>query len=73
MLLEMFREIRSETGVPLYDAGDDNGVVSEGQILPELAFPSATSGGYVWDMKDASVVSTAVAALLRAAARRISF
>ena len=60
MLLEMFREIRSETGVHLYDAGDGNGVVAEGEILPQLSFPSGTSDGYVWDIKDASVVSTAV-------------
>ena len=65
MLLEIFREIRSETGVHLYDAGDGNGVVSEGEILPQLSFPSGTSGGYVWDMKDAAVVSTAVSAFLR--------
>ena len=65
MLLEIFREIRSETGVHLYDAGDGNGVVSEGEILPQLWFPSGTSGGYVWDIKDSSVVSTAVSALLR--------
>ena len=65
MLLEIFREIRSETGVRLYDAGDGNGVVPEGEILTQLWFHSGTSGGYVWDIQDASVVSTAVSALLR--------
>lgn len=68
LLLAMFREIRSETGVHLYDGGDGEsigeGTAAEGEHLPQLSFPSGTSGRYVWDMRDASVASTAVSDLL---------
>ena len=59
LLLAMFKEIRSETGVHLYDAGDGEGMGAEREILP-----SGKSSGYVWDMTNASIVWGAVPGLL---------
>lgn len=57
----MFREIRTEAGVQLYDAADDNGV-DEVATLPELSFPLPGHGKYVWDLAS-SAISVAVAQL----------
>lgn len=60
----MFKEIRSETGVHLYEAADGDDPGAEGESLPKLAFPSGTCGRYVWDMSP-SVVAQSVSTLLR--------
>lgn len=65
LLLAMFREIRSETGVHLYDIADDDGTGAERAILPKLSFPSGTFGRCVWDFSDPSNIATAVTTLLR--------
>ncbi|CAN0310195.1 unnamed protein product, partial [Laminaria digitata] len=65
LLLAMFREIRSETGVHLYDIADDDGTGAERANLPKLSFPSGTFGRCVWDFSDPSNIATAVTTLLR--------
>lgn len=63
MLLAMFREIREDIGVHLYDAAD-GGIVNEGTTMPELSFPSPARGQYVWDLAPgASAISLAVSML----------
>ena len=61
LLLDIFREIELEAGVRLYDGAD--GESADGPILPKLSFPSGKLGRHVWDMRDASVISLAVADL----------
>ena len=61
LLLDIFREIELEAGVRLYDGAD--GENADGPILPKLSFPSGKLGRHVWDMRDASVISLAVADL----------
>lgn len=62
LLLAMFREIKEETGVWLYEAEDGDGVAAEGATcaLPELSLPSGKPGGYAWVPE---TVSLAVAQL----------
>ena len=45
----MFKEIRFETGVHLYDADDGKDIGAEREFLPKLTVPSGKSGGCVWD------------------------